>query len=463
MLETMTLAPRTLNLGRFSGLWALTSLLACGPSSEVSGALTAVAADLPRYRIEAGQLSASGLSSGAFMAVQFHLAYSSSMVGAAVFAGGPYYCAQGSIVNATTGCMSTSSAPAIAPLLDATRRFAARGDIDPVAGLDAQRVYLFGGASDRTVNPPVMDALADYYGALIGRGSIVYERRRPGTAHTMPTTSYGIACDQTASPYVGRCGFDGAGRALEQIYGPLSPPASGPLSGEIITIAQGDFVANPSAHSLADEAFAYVPRSCAEGEPCRVHVAFHGCLQSAEAVGDAYYLHAGYNEWADTNRIIVLYPQTVRGSGNPNACWDWWGYDSADYATRRGPQLAMVKAMVDRLAAGVGVPRPDAGVIEADAGATELDAGAAEADASAAEADAGHSAPDASTSDSGEAPLGACLRATNAEHVAQGRAHAALGIAYANGSNQPLGVNNTWVWSALRSTGPNTYVISYCY
>jgi len=57
---------------------------------------------------------------------------------------------------------------------------------------------------------------------------------------------------------------------------------------------------------------------------CRLHVAFHGCLQSEQAIGDKFYAHAGYNRWAATNRIIVLYPQTVASHSapfNPNGCW----------------------------------------------------------------------------------------------------------------------------------------------
>jgi poly(3-hydroxybutyrate) depolymerase len=30
------------------------------------------------------------------------------------------------------------------------------------------------------------------------------------------------------------------------------------------------------------------------------------------------------NEWADTNNIIVLYPQAVPSYGNDYGCWDWW-------------------------------------------------------------------------------------------------------------------------------------------
>jgi poly(3-hydroxybutyrate) depolymerase len=45
------------------------------------------------------------------------------------------------------------------------------------------------------------------------------------------------------------------------------------------------------------------------------HVALHGCKQNFDAVGDRYTRHAGYNEWADTNQLIILYPQTT--AGNP--------------------------------------------------------------------------------------------------------------------------------------------------
>jgi poly(3-hydroxybutyrate) depolymerase len=121
-----------------------------------------------------------------------------------------------------------------------------------------------------------------------------------------------------------------------------------------VSLAQGDFISEPAAHSLADTGYAYVPTSCANGETCRIHVSFHGCLQNATgASGSDYYQHAGYNEWADANHLIVLYPQTVTGSGaesNPDACWDWWGYDSPSYATQQGPQMAMVRAMIRHFA-----------------------------------------------------------------------------------------------------------------
>ena len=45
--------------------------------------------------IDIAQTSVSGLSSGAYMAVQLHVAHASIMVGVGAFAGGPYGCARG--------------------------------------------------------------------------------------------------------------------------------------------------------------------------------------------------------------------------------------------------------------------------------------------------------------------------------------------------------------------------------
>src|SRR4051794_17350482 len=59
---------------------------------------------LPAYNVDISQTSVSGLSSGAYMAVQFDVAFSSTLRGAGVIAGGPYFCAQGSETAATSTC-----------------------------------------------------------------------------------------------------------------------------------------------------------------------------------------------------------------------------------------------------------------------------------------------------------------------------------------------------------------------
>ncbi len=62
---------------------------------------TARAAErLGSYAIDPGAISISGISSGGFMANQFHVAHSATIMGAGIVAGGPYACAR---VNAGFG------------------------------------------------------------------------------------------------------------------------------------------------------------------------------------------------------------------------------------------------------------------------------------------------------------------------------------------------------------------------
>jgi len=90
-----------------------------------------------------------------------------------------------------------------------------------------------------------------------------------------------------------------------------------------------------------------------------VHVAFHGCRHSADAVGVAFVREAGYNRWAESNHLDVLYPQTIWRYGfggcsvsfvlNPNGCWDWWGCTGPVYHTRNGAQIRAIQATAHRL------------------------------------------------------------------------------------------------------------------
>ena len=104
----------------------------------------------------------------------------------------------------------------------------------------------------------------------------------------------------------------------------------------------------------------YVPAACQNQQPCRLHIAFHGCKQYQSyrffqpgagmvTFGTTFVKNAAYNQWADSNGIIVLYPQATVRSGNPNGCWDWWGYSGDDYFSREGKQMRAVKAMIDRM------------------------------------------------------------------------------------------------------------------
>ena len=62
---------------------------------------------LPSLNVDLTQTTVSGLSSGAYMAGQFHIAFSAEVTGAGIVAGGPYGCAEGRAEVALERCMAT--------------------------------------------------------------------------------------------------------------------------------------------------------------------------------------------------------------------------------------------------------------------------------------------------------------------------------------------------------------------
>ena len=327
---------------------------------------------LPTFNVEMDQTSISGLSSGGYMAVQFSVAFSALVRGVGVIAGGPYYCAQGDTGKATALCTCTSlfcgfypESIDVAALIRTTDENARRGRIDPTSNLAQQRIWLFSGKSDSIVPQRVMDALDAYFAHYVEKSRISYNRDIDAQ-HAMPTDSYGNPCDDLGDPYINNCAYDAAGELLKTIYGTLNPRNDGALGGEFVHFDQREFLANPTSHGMDDSGWLYVPAACRQNA-CRLHVALHGCRQYPSyryfqfgagfvTFGTTFVRNAGYNKWADTNRIIVLYPQAtaVPDEGNLEGCWDWWGYDDPDYAAKSGRQMAALRRMVTRLARASG-------------------------------------------------------------------------------------------------------------
>lgn len=323
------------------------------------GAALAHAGTLQAYNVDPNQTTVSGISSGGAMAVQAHVAYSATFKGAAIFAGAPYYCAQGDITNALNRCMNAlvESEIPVAELVDQAVTWANQGLIDDTANLYNSKLYLFSGTLDAVVHQPGMDAARDFYRYFVNPANIVYNNVTPA-GHGWISLLGPNLCAATQSPYVNNCNIDPEETFLSAVYGPLNPKASGALSGQFLPVDQSEFFddRNPTAHSVDNNGWVYVPASCAAGKECRLHVSFHGCNQGFTKVGDQFFRRTGLNEWADTNNIIVLYPQAVPNvtatQVNNQGCWDWWGYDDPNYAVKSGRQLLMTKRMVDRITSG---------------------------------------------------------------------------------------------------------------
>jgi hypothetical protein len=344
-------------------------------SVVLGAALAAASADCPRaaepslpaYNVDIGQTSVSGISSGAFMAVQFGTAWSSITRGVGAIAGGPFGCSEGSTSAALSTCMGGAPPVDLPELFKRTDAWSRNGAIDDTSNISAQKIYLFHGYNDNVVAKPVSDWLHAYYAHYLdpNTGNLFYQTAI-GAGHSQVTVAHGDKCNENGGEYINKCNYDQAGVVLQHIYGALASPNAGALTGNLQSFNQAEFTTpdQPIDDSMNDKGFVYVPASCGANEPCRLHVALHGCLQSFENIGEDFVRHAGYNEWADTNHIIVLYPQThavtltALGITNPQACWDWFGYldanptESPTYLLKSGKQISAIKAMVDRVAGG---------------------------------------------------------------------------------------------------------------
>lgn len=307
----------------------------------------------------AKKVTVSGISSGAYMAHQFHVAHSASVAGAALVAGGPYYCSMGLAWNALKLCMETQlGLPSVRDSLETAMRMARMSKIDPVRNLANSRVYVLAGTRDEVVDPRIGEVTVEFYKRMgLSDRQILFENKL-AIGHAFPTENYGNNCSTPKkSPFISNCNRDGAGEILNHLYGKLKPKVKA-LSGRLFSFDQSNYSKWPASIrlSLHQNGLVYIPSNCPlKGkQTCKIHVAFHGCAQTQDDIGKAYATETGFNQWAEANNIVVLYPQTRRDTliGNPNGCWDWWGYSSHDFHTQNGAQIKIIAQIIDDLMNG---------------------------------------------------------------------------------------------------------------
>ncbi|KAL8740926.1 MAG: hypothetical protein Q9190_006421 [Brigantiaea leucoxantha] len=300
----------------------------------VGAQATASASALGTYNIDCESVSVSGLSAGGFMAAQLGIAYSDVFkTGFGVFAGGPFDCARS---QPYFSCMFNGH-PSVAQSVDNMKAWSGK-QIAPVSNLAARKIYMQVGSADSTVGPNVMAQLKAQLANFDDSANTTFVTTS-GASHTFPTDFDGAGdstCGISLSPYISNCKYDGAGAVLKWLYGSLNPRNAGTATGTTVSYAQ---TGSYGAQGLGTTGYLYVPESCTGNSStvCKLHVAMHGCLQSYGQIGSKFITNTGYTMWADTNDIIVLFPQAVVDytmhtiwSGlqipNPNGCFDWVGW-----------------------------------------------------------------------------------------------------------------------------------------
>ncbi|PKX89101.1 uncharacterized protein P174DRAFT_516263 [Aspergillus novofumigatus IBT 16806] len=314
---------------------------------------TTLAAPLETYNIDPSSVSVSGLSSGGYMAVQLGVAYSGTFqAGFGVFAGGPYDCARNQYLHVQSESLHHHPT--------ANMESWSGNQIDPISNLKSRRIYMQVGLADTTVGPNVMGRLKSQL-SNFGTSSYMTYITTSGAGHTFPTdfdASGGNHCSDSSSPYISNCGYDGAGAVLQWMYGALNARNMGPLTGDVIPYSQ---TSSYGANGMATTGYLYVPAACKDRSTvCKLHVALHGCLQSYGQIGSKFINNTGYNKWADTNDIIILYPQATTDNSlhtvwngallsNSNACWDWLGWYGSNADQKGGAQMTAIVNQVRRI------------------------------------------------------------------------------------------------------------------
>jgi|GEM_PF-1305915 len=295
--------------------------------------LTATWAENPLPKISENQITVSGVSSGAFMAQQLHVAYSDIFSGMGSVAGGPFFCAQNmppsDIATIKQQCMMGIGADLTATTyIDKAEALSANGQIAPVANLKDDKVFIFNSQSDQVINPLLGNTSRLFYDHFIeNQGSNIkawayiptYGPFYP-VAHGMPTAKSifdkyenlgdaALPCAPSNSqqyswfpnqfmrgndPWMYHCnygfvaGYDLGKDILSHLYGSMKSPTD--IKAEnLYSFAQKTYVDDLNSdealndHGIGSTGYAYIPDACKSGETdCKLHVALHGCQQFPE-------------------------------------------------------------------------------------------------------------------------------------------------------------------------------------
>lgn len=383
-------------------LFRTSRLLACLVVGALAGLAVStvqaqVLARLPALGLQRDAVTVSGLSSGAYMAGQFQVAYSASLAGAAVLAGGPYGCSRGSVSTAMFNCScpaEQSFALQVAHafgggcqvfnpevyLLFSQNVVAGNVEvhgIDDTFHLKTHRVWLFSGDQDHVVDPQLVTAAQKFYERVGVPAAQIHREANREAGHGFPSPQASQACSLTHTPFLTQCNLDAAGELLKWLY-PGNPDwQAGTFDeGALKPFKQTAYDDKKVFSSLDSTGWVYVPKACEQaGAHCRLHVAFHGCEQGQsfkvgrQKFGLQFVKETGYNRWAETGHIVVLFPQVKPSDPkgrdltdpyrfNPKGCWDFWGYtekfaalnpSAPNFAKQSAPQMKAVKAMIDDL------------------------------------------------------------------------------------------------------------------
>lgn len=226
-------------------------------------------------KADADQVSISGLSAGAYMAVQYHIAHSSQIMGVGIIAGGPYHCAaspsamctyspyammDSGLCRAIHVCTRTAAKmtwwdplyfgpPDYHYSIASTRLEAQKGTIDALPGLKKDKVWIFTGTHDSMVPSEIVAQVRNYYQTLFSlpevgnRAEDITFIDRVPVEHSIvldkEETTHKNDCDRFGPPFIDHCSYAAAENLLRFIYPEREESSTASTVGELATEQQG--------------------------------------------------------------------------------------------------------------------------------------------------------------------------------------------------------------------------------
>lgn len=284
-----------------------------------------------------------GFGNGASFAHQLHTAYATTIQAAGLVAPSPYYCSMGSKIRETSACRVNPFLINIESSIGQYTNAGTSGEVDPISSLANDRAYLVSGTADSSVVQLVVNATETFYRNFIHNDYKVVTNYSIPAGHGWITDQYGGPCWSTNTPFIVNCGYDLAGDMLKHLISTLNPRVP-QVSANLKSFDQS-FYGDVWQAGLSSRGWIYLPASCITNSNCQVIVMYHGCHQNFDTIGKTFVEETGINEWAESNNIIVIYPQTIVTQQNLGGCWDTWGYTGSNFSIQSGLQMKLVHSI----------------------------------------------------------------------------------------------------------------------
>ncbi|CAJ1447035.1 unnamed protein product [Effrenium voratum] len=313
------------------------------------------------------RFSVSGQSAGGSMAVNHLFAHSASVDGALIAAGSPYGC--GMEKDEEDRCYYGNVD--IEQSVRWTWGRYAQNLIDDPSNLNKVPVLLFNGKSDECVYTRVMRDTFKTLQYFVDK-DYLFRSFNTNAAHVWSLDHGQCHCGACASLYgslrccdVNNCHYDLSGDMLRKFYGSIRPRVK--AHPRLYHVHQWRYIpwetqnetnetnatkpTGPRRAGLWKFALVYVPTGCeARVLECRIHVNYHGCIRKRLKRRRLWATSIDLNEYAESNDIVVVYPQAAGSPRVGNGCWNWG--DSKDdqyFDTRRSMQIGTVMNLLKNL------------------------------------------------------------------------------------------------------------------